>query len=88
MSYHIYAWIENSKPKLKIVDSVTGAIYLTWTYNENHSIKSDKKEIQRLFKELLLLTCKQTLCNSTTYRINSFTKQKIVRLETSTAPIK
>ncbi|MGH8548023.1 MAG: hypothetical protein ACRERU_05385 [Methylococcales bacterium] len=60
MGYYIYAWLEHGDPRLRIVDVQTGSICLRWDYRKSDRLKfSDKKEIQRLFRDLLLLTCRQ-----------------------------
>ncbi len=65
MSFHIYAWLENGNPRLKVIEPKSGTTYLSWCYQDTHEGKksADKKEIQRLFKDLLLLTCKQEMKN-------------------------
>jgi hypothetical protein len=66
MNFHIYAWLENGLPRLEIVETQSGSTYLSWRYKEEadeNNKPKDKKEIQRLFKELLLLTCKQEMKN-------------------------
>lgn len=65
MGYHLYAWLENGKPQLQIIDAQTKSICLSWSYQETKR-NGDVKEIQRLFRDLLLLTCKQELGN---YRV-------------------
>ena len=65
MSYHIYAWLEKGIPHLQIKDSESKSTYLSWSYQTTES-NYDKQEIQRLFRELILLTCKQKMDN---YRI-------------------
>ncbi len=66
MSFQIYAWLDNGQPRLQIIETQSGAIHLSWRYKddagENNKPK-DKKEIQRLFKDLILLTCKQEIKN-------------------------
>lgn len=60
MGYYIYAWLEHGDPRLRVVDVQTGSICLRWDYRNSDRLKSsDKKEIQRLFRDLLLLTCRQ-----------------------------
>ncbi len=65
MSYYIYAWLENGNPQLQIVESQSNSICLSWSYKAADT-NYDKKEIQRLFRDLILLTCKQEMKN---YRI-------------------
>ncbi|MCH9696643.1 MAG: hypothetical protein K0U68_00920 [Gammaproteobacteria bacterium] len=59
MGYYIYAWLDNGSPRLKVVNALSNTECINWTYQAESN--SDKKEIQRLFKELLLLTCQQDL---------------------------
>ncbi len=70
MGYHIYAWLENSVPQLQIVDAETGAVSVTWSYRSNGEL-GDQKEIQRLFRDLLLLTCKQEMNNCRIFKLSS-----------------
>lgn len=64
MGYYIYAWLEKGRPQLQIVDVETESICVTWSYHDKTDWDhKDKKEIQRLFRDLLLLTCKQELNN-------------------------
>ena len=62
MGYHIYAWLDEGQPKLRIVDAGSDSVCLDWTY-EDGQVPDPKarKEIQRLFRDLLLLTCRQSL---------------------------
>ncbi len=67
MGYYINAWIENGSPQLQIIDAYSKSVCLSWGYTTANNVNTyDKKEIQRLFKELLLLTCKQQMTN---YRV-------------------
>ena len=67
MGYYINAWIENGAPQLQIIDAHSKSVCLSWSYSVTNRAKTDdKKEIQRLFRELLLLTCKQEVSN---YRV-------------------
>ena len=62
MGYHIYAWLDEGQPKLRIVDAGSDSVCLDWSYQGGHAQDPNaKKEIQRLFRDLLLLTCRQTL---------------------------
>lgn len=66
MSFQIYAWLDNGQPRLQIIETLSGVTYLSWRYQEEagkNSKPKDKKEIQRLFKDLILLTCKQEMQN-------------------------
>jgi len=64
MGYYIYARLENGNPQLQIVDSESKLLCMSWCYNSNDTNQNnDKKEVQRLFRELLLLTCRQAKGN-------------------------
>ncbi|NOR69082.1 MAG: hypothetical protein GQ532_05215 [Methylomarinum sp.] len=65
MGYYLYAWLENGKPQLQIVEAKSKSICLSWSYQATDK-NCDRKEIQRLFRNLLLLTCKQEIGN---YRV-------------------
>ncbi|MEN8132337.1 MAG: hypothetical protein ABFS45_19590 [Pseudomonadota bacterium] len=65
MGYYIYAWLENGNPQLQIIEAESKSICLSWSYQATDA-NYDNKEIQRLFRDLLLLTCKQEMGN---YRI-------------------
>jgi len=64
MGYYLYAWIENGKPHLQLIEAQSKSLCLDWSYQETDNY--DDKEVQRLFKDLLLLTCKQKMGN---YRV-------------------
>ena len=55
MSYHIYAWLEDGNPQLKIIDTQSKPVCVLWSYRAiDDAENDDKKEIQILFKDLLL----------------------------------
>ena len=60
MGYQIEAYLDNGKPALKIYDQDKHNLCLFWAYSGDHS---SNKEIKQLFRELILLTCKQDLHN-------------------------
>ena len=69
--FHIYASLEDQKPTLKVIDVESQKVILFWQYSQKNKSnngtqhkESDRKEIQHLFKELILLTCKQQAVNS------------------------
>ena len=62
MGYYLYAWLENGKPQLQVIDAQSKSICLSWSYQATDE-NCDSKEIQRLFRDLLLLTCKQEMRN-------------------------
>lgn len=65
MGYFIYASLVEGKPNLKIVDASSQQTCVNWHYEKDGDNVgdryADRQEIQRLFRELLLLTCKQNL---------------------------
>lgn len=64
MSYHINAWLEDGDPRLEILDAHSKSVCMSWSYKSRESLeRKDKTEIQRLFRELILLTCKQMVAN-------------------------
>ncbi len=75
MGYYIYAWLENGRPQLQIVDAETESICVTWGYRDHTDWDhEDEKEIQRLFRDLLLLTCKQEISNCRVFGAKSINK--------------
>ncbi len=67
MGYYIYTWFDNGNPQIQVVEAQSKKVCLSWSYQApEKGNKYDKKEIQRLFKDLLLLTCKQKMEN---YRV-------------------
>lgn len=69
MGYQIEAFLDKGKPSLKIYDIATKSLYLSWTYNNDNSESSSHKEVHDLFRQLLLLTCKQDICNVRVFNI-------------------
>lgn len=64
MSYYINAWLENGDPQLEIIDSRTRTVCMSWSYQAGNLVDStDRNEIKRLFRDLVLLTCKQQADN-------------------------
>ena len=64
MGYYIYAWFEDGIPQLQIVDANSGSVCISWKYHNDDLLEiNDKKQMQKLFKDLLLLTCKQEINN-------------------------
>ena len=45
MGYYIYAWLENEKPQLQIIEAESKSICLSWSYQATDA-NYDKKEIQ------------------------------------------
>ncbi|MGB5209455.1 MAG: hypothetical protein WBO47_06900 [Gammaproteobacteria bacterium] len=64
MGYRIYASLEDGRPTLRIVDARSNAECLNWRFQgENTRAAGGQKEMQRLFRDLLLLSCKQGLAD-------------------------
>jgi hypothetical protein len=56
MSYYNYVWLENENPQWQIIDAKSNSVCVPWRYLPLSNVKTeDKKEIQRLFKDLHLL---------------------------------
>lgn len=62
MGYLIYASLQEGKPKLEIVDAQSERTCMSWHYEQDLDKElENRNEFQRLFRELLLLSCKQKL---------------------------
>ena len=62
MGYRIYAWLDDGRPTLRIVDARSNTECLSWSFQgEDGSAPGGQKAIQSLFRDLLLLSCKQRL---------------------------
>ncbi|TQV88103.1 hypothetical protein [Aliikangiella coralliicola] len=70
MGYQIEAYLDNGKPSLKIYDLEQNALCLSWTYSGKSSEKRSKQEVHQLFRELLLLTCKQDIHNVRVFNLS------------------
>ncbi len=71
MGYYIYAWLDNGNPQLKIVDVKSKSTCMRWSYQHSDTNGlNDKKEIQRLFRDLLLLTCRQEMKNCRLFQVS------------------
>lgn len=76
MGYYIYAWFEDYNPQLQIIDAQSGSVCVNWRYHDRkQGFLSDKKELQRLFRDLLLLTCKQEMNNCRLFHVTPFPRQ-------------
>lgn len=73
MGYHIYAWLEEGLPRLRIYDSETGRLSMSWDYRPEHSLGEtpvlQQEELKRLFRDLLL-TCQQDCRNVRLYGVD------------------
>ena len=68
MSFHIKAWLKNGDPQLQIIDAKSNSVCVSWSYESKNAAESGSKlEVQELFRELLLLTCKQEMVNCRIY---------------------
>ncbi|MEZ5525041.1 MAG: hypothetical protein R3E62_08820 [Pseudomonadales bacterium] len=59
MSYTVNAWLEDGAPRLRLINSRSGDTSLTWDFPKEvqHQEQLYKQEMQKLFKQLLLLAC-------------------------------
>ncbi len=82
MGYYIYAWLEKGNPQLQIVDAQSESVCVTWSFQGPDGRESgDKKEIQRLFRDLLLLTCKQEQNNCRIFQAMPSRKDRVQLME-------
>lgn len=58
--YFIYARVCEGKPSLEIVDAESQQTCLEWAGHNSKDVISDR-DLQELFRRLLLLTCRQKL---------------------------
>lgn len=70
MGYQIEAYLEEGKPVLKIYQGRNKALCLSWQYNKSLRSLDAETEIHRLFRQLLLLTCKQDLHNVRVFNLS------------------
>ena len=70
VGYQIEAYLEEGKPSLKIYDLSKQSLCLFWTYNGEANEQTSKQEIHQLFRELLLLTCKQDIHNVRVFNLS------------------
>ena len=70
MGYQIEAYLDAGKPALKIYDISKKDLCLSWRYQGECKDPESHSEIQRLFRELLLLTCKQDLHNVRVFNLS------------------
>ncbi|MDX1490161.1 MAG: hypothetical protein R3332_02670 [Pseudohongiellaceae bacterium] len=62
MGYLIYASLHDGKPTLEIKDADSERTCVSWCNKQSGNDEGeDRREFQRLFRELLLLSCKQKL---------------------------
>lgn len=59
MSYTVNAWLEDGAPRLRLINSQSGTTSLAWDLPKEtlHQEKFYKREMQKLFKQLLILAC-------------------------------
>lgn len=59
MSYMVNAWLEDGAPRLRLINAHNGATSLTWDFPKEvlNMEPLYKQEMQKLFKQLLLLAC-------------------------------
>ena len=63
MGYRIEAFLDKGKPSLNIYEIDQPNPCLTWTFTEQVNEEHSQGELHRLFRKLLLLTCKQDIGN-------------------------
>ena len=59
MSYTVNAWLEDGAPRLRLINTQSGNASLTWDFPKDviNQESGYKQEMQKLFKQLLLLAC-------------------------------
>jgi len=59
MSYTVNAWLEDGAPRLRLISTQSGSASLTWDFPKEviNQEALYKQEMQKLFKQLLLLAC-------------------------------
>lgn len=82
MGYQIEACIENGKPNLKIYDMTQGDLCLDWHFDGDLASDQTKQEVHHLFRQLLLLTCKQELRNIRLFELKNYLPNKNTALST------
>jgi hypothetical protein len=71
MGYKIEAYLKDGKPNLKIYDLSHNKLCLSWCYAGEPDKADSAQEVQRLFHDLLLLTCRQDLNNQRIFRLSA-----------------
>lgn len=72
MGMQLHACLINGLPNLEIIDSDTQQVILNWSY-DSESVLTDKKQLQDLFRELLLLTLRQGNSNPRQFSLQGIT---------------
>lgn len=81
MGHRIYAWLEEGKPRLRIYDAESGNLTVSWDYQGKQGAgEPQRQEIQRLFKQLLLLTCKQEMANVRVYHCEPHAQRRVLNM--------
>jgi hypothetical protein len=57
--YLIYAKLQEGRPVLQVVDAETQRVCLNWDCGSVNDVGAP--EVQKLFRQLMLLTCRQSL---------------------------
>ena len=59
MSYTVNAWLEDGVPRLRLINAHSGSTSLAWDFPKEiiNQEALYKHEMQKLFKQLLLLAC-------------------------------
>lgn len=72
MSWHIYAWLEAGRPRLQVTEAGTENPVLDWTCRSSEGEQGvDPCELKRLFRELILLSCRQEAANVRVFELNA-----------------
>lgn len=69
MSWHINAWLEAGRPRLQVTEAGSQNPVLDWTCRSGDAQVDDPCELKRLFRELILLSCKQEAANVRVYEL-------------------
>ncbi len=59
MSYTVNAWLEDGAPRLRLINTRSGDASLIWDFPKEviNQESRYKQEMQKLFKQLLLIAC-------------------------------
>jgi len=59
MSYTVNAWLEDGAPRLRLINTQSGDASLIWDFPKEviNQESRYKQEMQKLFKQLLLIAC-------------------------------
>ena len=69
MTLNIKAWMQDGKSYLEILDTRSGEVQLRWSHDPADGSERGSSATQQLFRDLLLLSCKQDLCNGRLFAV-------------------